>query len=128
MCDGRFVANSADCGKLGADDLAADDDLAAIGNRARQKKFYHTRGCLFSRYSLIPRLPVLVKNIANGPMPLKLGVVAHGIILPDAPSIRIGGWADHDVMIVIFVKYIEWRKFCNICVWEGGRQPVRLTT
>ena len=58
--------------------------------------------------TLIPCLPVLVKNIANAPMPLNLMVVARGIILPDAPSLRIGWWsASKCVMIVIFVKYIE---------------------
>ena len=101
------MANCADCGKLGADDLAAAYDLAALGNRARRKKFYHTPRPFLLGTPLISCLPVLLKNIANGPMPSKLGVVAHGIILPDAPSLRIGGWSAHHVMIVIFVKYIE---------------------
>ena len=42
------MANSADCGKVFADDLAATDDLVDHGNRSRRKKFYHTRGCLFT--------------------------------------------------------------------------------
>ena len=42
------MANCADRGKLGGDDLEAVDDLAAVDNRARRKKFYHTRGCLFT--------------------------------------------------------------------------------
>ena len=97
------MANSEDCGKLGADDLAATDDLVDQGNRARMKKFYHTRGCLFSRYSLIPCLPVLVKNFANVPMPSKLGVVAHGICrMPLSFAMVVC-----PVMIVIFVRCIE---------------------
>ena len=44
-----------------------------------------------------------MKNIANVPMPSKLGVVAHGICRMPLPFARVVC----PVMIVIFVKYIE---------------------
>ena len=87
------MADSAGCGKLGAGNLAAAGDLAAIGNRARRKKFYHAPRPFLLGTPLISCLPVLLKNVAIVPMPLNLRVVAHGIILPDAPSLRIGGWS-----------------------------------
>ena len=124
MCDGRFAANSEDCGKVGADDLAASDDLAAVGNRSRQKKFYHTRGCLFTG-SPIDTLPSrsrgkfcqwshAVESEGGRPWNMPEPLPFARVVCP--------------VMIVMFVRCIEQRKFCNMCVWEGGRQPVRLTT
>ena len=107
MCDGRFVANCADRGKLGGDDLASSDDLAPIGNLAHWKKFYHTRGCLFtgSPIDTLPsrslekhcQWPHAVEsdggrpwnNFAGCPFP------SHRMVV--CPY----------VMIVIFVKYIE---------------------
>ena len=122
------MANSVCYCKLVGDDLAADDDLVDHGNRSRRKEFYRTPRPFLLGTPLISRLPVLLKKIANGPMPLKLMVVAHGICLEPLPFASEGGMPINDVKIVIFVKYIECLKFCNMCVWEGGRQPVRLTT
>ena len=107
MCDGRFAANSAGCGKFGGDDLAASDDLVDHGNRARRKEFYHTRGCLFSRYSFDTLSSRSIEKFCQWPHAFE-SVGGRPRNMPDAPSLRIGWWsASQCVMIVIFVKYIE---------------------
>ena len=48
MCDGQFVANSADRGKFGGDDRAACDDLADVATE-RAGKSFTTPGGVFSQ-------------------------------------------------------------------------------
>ena len=77
---------------MGANDLAASDDLAAIGNRARMKKFYHTPPAIsawdsFDTSSSHPRekycqFPHAVESEGGSPWNI-----------PYAPCLRIGGWS-----------------------------------
>ena len=69
MCDGQFWANCADRCKLGGDDLAAAYDLADLATERAGKSFTTPGGVFLPGPPLIPRLPVLLENIANGPMP-----------------------------------------------------------
>ena len=69
MCDGQFLANCADRGKLGGDDLDAGDDLADLATERDGKSFTTPGGVFLPGPPLIPCLPVLLKNIANVPMP-----------------------------------------------------------
>ena len=69
MCDGQFWANCADRGKLGGDDLAAAYDLADLATERAGKSFTTPGGVFLPGPPLMPRLHVLLKNIANGPMP-----------------------------------------------------------
>ena len=90
MCDGQFVANSVYYCKLVGDDLAAADDLADHGNRARRKK-------------VLPHPPAISAwdsfDISSSRSLEKYCQWPHAVEaeggrpwnMPDAPSLRNGG-------------------------------------
>ena len=57
------------CAMLSGRECAAGDDLADMATERAGKSFTTPGGVFLPGPPLIPRLPVLLKNIANGPMP-----------------------------------------------------------